>query len=203
MTEVGVLQEGITTSTTALVVGAGPIGVLTAMILKVMGVEKLVISDMVQEKLETAQDISGADVIFNVKDMTSDERIAKMRELTNGGAEVVINCANHISSSIEGLQMVRPLGTFVEVGNAMEFMGNENPSISLPKVVFERNARVTSVVANYPKTFDRAFRLLKRHENIPFHRLITHKFYSLDDLLPTMKKMRDVDYLKGVLIYND
>ncbi len=203
MTEPGVLQEGITTSSTVLVIGAGPIGVITGLILKTMGIEKLIFSDMVQGKLENARDITGADVIFNVKGMTSDERIAKLHEMTHGGADIVINCANHISSSIEGMQMVKVLGTFVEVGNAMEFMASNQPEFNLSKVVFSRNARITSLVANYPKTFDRAFRLLKRHETIPFHRLITHEFYKLEDLLPTMKKMGDENYLKGVLINKD
>jgi L-iditol 2-dehydrogenase len=201
MTEAGVLQEGITTSTHALVVGAGPIGVITAMILKHMGVEQLLITDMIQQKLETVKDISGADLILNVSGMTSEERITKVREITGGGANVVINCANHISSSIEGLQMARKLGTFVEIGNAMSFPDTKEYSVNLPKVVFERNVRVTSVIANYPQTFDRAFRLLKRYKELPFHRLITHEFYSLDDLLPTIKKMGDADYLKGVLLF--
>jgi len=116
MTESGVLQEGINVSTHALVVGAGPIGVITAMILHLMGVEQIVITDMVQKKLDMAKDISGADIVLNVSGMTPDERIAKVREITGGGANVVINCANHISSSIEGMQMARKLGTFVEVG---------------------------------------------------------------------------------------
>ena len=201
MTEPGVLQEGINTSTRALVVGAGPIGVLTGMILRYMGVEQLLITDMVQKKLDMAKEISGADIALNVSGMSSEERITKVLDLTSGGANVVINCANHMSAVIEGLQMVRKLGTFVEIGNAMAMPGQKEVTISLPKVVFERNARVTGVIANYPKTFDNAFRLLKRHKQLPFEKLITHKFYSLDELLPTMKKMGDEDYLKGVIVF--
>ena len=199
MTECGVLQEGISTSTTALVIGAGPIGVIAGMILRHMGVENLIISDMVSKKLEMAKDIAQADIALNVSGMSSDERIANILDITHGGAEVVINCANHVQSSIEGLQMARKLGTFVEVGNAMSFADSNPVSINLAKVVFERNVRVTSVVANQPSTFDRAFRLLKKFNKLPFEKLITHEFYSFDDLLPTIKKMRDDDYLKGVL----
>ncbi len=203
MTAMGGLHEGISTTTTALIIGAGPIGVIAGMILRHMGVERLLISDMNENKLKMAQDICGADEIINVGGLTTEERVAKVREMTNGGPDVVINCANHVSSSVEGLQMVGKLGTFVEVGNAMSLTGAKNVTIDLPRVVFERNATVTSVVANYPKTFDRAFRLLKRYKEIPFERLLTHPFYSLDDLLPTLKKMRDDDYLKGVLIFKD
>lgn len=201
MTESGTLQEGVTTNTRALVIGAGPIGVITAMILRHMGVEQLIISDTIQQKLDTAKSISGADVAFNVNGMTSDERIKKLRDMTNGGASVVINCANHPSSQIEGLQMARKLGTFVEVGNPRAYEGGGVISVDFPNVVFSRNVRVNGLVANYPKSFDRAFRLLKKHDQLPFERLITHRFYDLNDLLPTMKKMTDPDYLKGVCIF--
>jgi threonine dehydrogenase-like Zn-dependent dehydrogenase len=201
MTEAGVLQEGITTTTHALVVGAGPIGTITAMILRYMGVEQLVITDVVQKKLEMAKEISGADIVLNLQGMNSDERIQKVREMTGGGANVVFQCANHVSATIEGLQMARKLGTFIEVGLSMSMPGTKEVTVNLPKVLFERNVKITGLVANYPKTFDRAFRLLLKHDRLPFEKLITHVFHSLDDLLPTMKKMGDEDYLKGVLIY--
>lgn len=202
MTEPGVLQQGITTTTRALVIGAGPIGVMTAMILHHMGVEQLVISDAIQQKLDTAKDISGADLTLNVSGLTSEERIRSLLDMTHGGADVVINCANHPSSQLEGLQMARKLGTFVEVGNPMSFGGTpKEVTVDFIKLVFSKNVRVTGLIANYAKTFDRAFRLLKKHNELPFHRLITHPFHKLEDLLPTMKKMGDADYLKGVLIF--
>jgi threonine dehydrogenase-like Zn-dependent dehydrogenase len=201
MTEPGVLQEGVTTTTRALVIGAGPIGVITAMILRHMGVEQLIISDTLEKKLANAKSISGADVTFNVGGLTPDERIKKLRDMTGGGANVVINCANHPSSQIEGLQMARKLGTFVEVGNPRAYGGRGEVTVDFPLVVFSRNVRVTGLVANYPKTFDRAFRLLKKHNQLPFEKLITHRFHKLEDLLPTMKKMTDEDYLKGVMVF--
>jgi threonine dehydrogenase-like Zn-dependent dehydrogenase len=202
MTEAGVLQEGVSTTTRALVIGAGPIGVLTAMILRYMGVEQLIISDMLQKKLDNAKEISGADVALNVNGMTVDERIKKVRDLTNGGANLVINCANHPGSSIEGLQMARKLGTYIEVGNPRALEGASEISVDFHNVLFSRNVRITGLVAVYPKTFDRAFRLLKKHDQLPFEKLITHRFSNLKDLAPTMKKMTDEDYLKGVCVFD-
>ena len=201
MTQCGGLQEGLSTNSKVLIVGAGPIGVIAAMLFKHMGVDMVIINDMVQQKLDMAKEIANVDVALNVKDMTSEERIQKIQELTDGGATIVLNCANHVNSSIEAMQMVAVLGTYVEVGNAINFPGTPESTISIPKIVFEKNAKITSVVVNSAKTFDRAFRLLKKHKEIPFEKLLTHKFYSLDDLLPTLKKMRDPDYLKGVCIF--
>ena len=99
--------------------------------------------------------------------------------------------------------MVAVLGHYIEVGNAVSFGNIVKTELCLSQVVFERNAHITSVVANGPSTFDRAFRFLKRYKTIPFEKLLTHEIYSLEDLFPTIKKMRDENYLKGVLVFND
>lgn len=204
MTSMGGLNEGLSTTSHALVIGAGPIGIMCGMILKTMGVEHLVISDMLDKKLMLAKEISGADEVVNVSGLTVEEKVELITKVTKGGPNIVINCANHPSSSIEGLQMVRKLGTYVEVGNAMELGANNKKSeISIAGVVFSRNAHITSVVANSAKTFDRAFRLLKRHREIPFEKLITHEFHSLEELLPHLKMMQDEDYLKAVLTFEE
>jgi threonine dehydrogenase-like Zn-dependent dehydrogenase len=201
ITEVGVLLEGITTTTTALVIGPGPIGIATAMILRYMGVERLIISGR-RKKLETAKEISRADDVLNIHGLSTDERIEKLLDMTHGGADVVINCANHPSAQIEGLQMVRKLGTYIEVGLPFSFGPGNEVEVDLPKLIFQRNARITSVVGNTAQTFDRAFRLMKKQNELPFSRLITHEFNDLEDLLPTIKKMQDEDYLKGVMVFN-
>lgn len=201
MTTMGALDEGYSTSATALIVGAGPIGIMAAMILKHMGVEKVIITDFLDKKLEMAAEISRADILLNVSSMTVEERIQKISEITGGGADIVINSANHPASCIEALQMVRFLGHYIEIGNANSW-ANPDFSISInpAAVIFEKNAHVTSVCANSPGTFDRAFRLLKKHKELPFHKLVTHKFSTLEELLPTIQKMKDPDYLKGVWI---
>lgn len=201
MTTMGALDEGISTSTKALIVGAGPIGIMAGMILKTMGVEQLIITDFKNKKQELAKEIAGADVVLNVSDMSVEERIEKISKLTGGGADVVINSANHPASCIEALQMVRFLGHYVEIGNANSWANPDfRTSINPAAVIFEKNAHVTSVCANSPSTFDRAFRILKRHRELPIHKFITHRFEKLEELLPTIRHMKDDDYLKGVWI---
>ena len=133
--------------------------------------------------------------------MSVEERIEKISKLTGGGADVVINSANHPASCIEALQMVRFLGHYVEIGNANSWANPDfRTSINPAAVIFEKNAHVTSVCANSPSTFDRAFRILKRHRELPIHKFITHRFEKLEELLPTIRHMKDDDYLKGVWI---
>lgn len=201
MTNIGGLNEGFSTTSRCLVVGAGAIGIMTAMIFKAMGAKQVIITDFVDEKLKLAKEISKADIALNVSAMTSDERIERIYELTEGGANIVVNCANHPSSCVEALQMVRKLGTYVEIGNSIDFGSGTISEINMAKVIFEKNAHITSVVANTPSCFNRAFELLKRWREYPFDKLLTHRFHSLDDIVTVMKQMRDKDFIKAVCTF--
>ncbi|RGV96663.1 sorbitol dehydrogenase [Ruminococcus sp. AF14-10] len=203
MTTIGGLHEGISTTTRALVVGPGPIGIMTGMILKRMGVELLVMTGRNDNKLKKAQEICGADVTINVKEMSLEEKIAKVEEVTGGGADVVINCASAPDSAIEAMMMTGFLGTYVEVGNAGAWTHEPKLTLNLPDVIFGKNIHVTSVVANTAQCFDRAFRLLTKYEELPFEKLITHEFHGLEEFVPTVKHGHDEDYIKGVLIFED
>lgn len=201
MTSIGGLSEGFSTTSRCLVIGAGAISIMTAMILREMGAKQIIITDFFDEKLKKAREIANVDVVLNVSDMSSDERVGKIMEITEGGANIVINGANHPSTCIEGLRMVRKLGTYVEIGNAMDFGAGHISEINIPAVVFERNAHITSVVANTPQCFNRAFDFLKRWRELPFEELITHRFSSLEEIIPVMKKMGDKDFIKAACTF--
>lgn len=201
MTSVGGTGEGFSINSRCLVIGAGAISILTAMILKQMGAEQVIITDFLDDKLEKAKEIAGVDAALNTSKLTTEERIDKIKELTGGGAHIVINGANHPSSCIEGLQMVRKLGHYVEIGNAIDFGMGIISEVNLAQVVFEKNAHITSVVANTPACFNRSFQFLKRYKELPFDKLITHRFTTLEEIIPVMKKMRDSDFIKAVCTF--
>lgn len=196
--QAGVLNENLTTSTTAVVTGAGPIAALTGMVLKLMGCERVILTGTKDEKLKIAQEISKADDVVNVSGMSEEEKVQKILEMTDGGADLVIQCANNVAASVEALQMVKKLGTYIELG--VPFGWGEKKELDLPKLVFSKNAKIMGLVANHPRAFDKAFHILKRHKELNLDKIFTHQFSSLDELLPTIKKMRDADYMKGVMI---
>lgn len=197
-TEPGVLGESLNTNTNAIVIGEGAIGIMTAMLLKINGCRNVILTGHKDEKLKTAQEISGCDYIINSNKMGKEERFGYIREITSGGPDLVIQCANNTEASIEGLELVRKLGTFIEVGVPFGF--GDKFEVELPKLIFSKNVKINSLASNSQRVFDKAFHLLERHKTYPFEKLLTHKFYSLEELMPTMEKMRDIDYIKGVMI---
>ena len=204
MTEMGGVQEGLSTSTRALVIGAGPIGIMTGLLLRTMGVEQLVFTSHTPYRLELAKELTAADECINLTGMTHEERVSKVREATDGGASLVIQCANNQSACLDGLLMVRKLGTYIEVGAPMRIMNDKEVTINLAKYIFESNARICGLLALSPSTYERAFRFIaKRYKEIPFDRFISHRFNELEQYMEHIEMMSKPGYMKAAYIPAD
>lgn len=200
-TQCGVKEECLTVTTHACVVGAGPIGMLAGICLKILGVESVTLVDMVEEKLNQAKKLGAADYIVNIKehpDLT--ERTAYIRKLTHGGPELVIQCANTVQAFLDALHYVKYLGTVVELGNAADYGSRIecNPAA----MICGKHLRVMGMSANQPSTYNKCFHILAHNREFDFEKIFTHEC-TLDTLLDTMKKMKDPDYTKAICYFND
>jgi L-iditol 2-dehydrogenase len=103
---------------TVAILGAGAIGVLTAVAARIAGAGRIVLLGAPSGALEIARKIGVADVTIDIDKVGSQERIEQVRVLTTGGygADVVFEAAGVPAAFIEGLEMLRPLGTYVELG---------------------------------------------------------------------------------------
>ncbi len=193
----GVAEEAFTTSSTVAVIGDGPVGVLASLIARIMGVEKIVITGGRDKRLNIAEELAEVDYTINYKEKNPKARIAEIMKLTGGkGVDVVIQCSNSPDAFVEGLEMVRRMGTLIEVGN----MVNTGSLVTIDpaKHICGKHARIAGMSANSPKAFDKAFHLLKRYKKIDFMRMFTH-ICTLENLEDTLNSMKDADYLKGLL----
>lgn len=196
----GVVEEAFTTSSNVVIMGSGPVGVLAAIIARIMGVERIIMVGGRRKRLAIAEELAQTDYTIDIREMGVDERIRKVRDLTGGkGADVVIQCANTPGAFVEGLEMIRRMGTLVEVGNMVNT--GSHVSIDPARQICGKHARIIGMSANSPKAFDKAFHLLKRHKRIDFMKLYTH-VCSLESLEKTLNSMNDADYLKGLLTFN-
>jgi L-iditol 2-dehydrogenase len=95
------------------VLGAGPIGLLHLLVAKKLGVQKTVMIDVVDERLEFARKL-GADETVNGK---KEDVVQKVRQLTEGrGADVVIEAIGLPSTWQLALLLPRQGGTVLEFG---------------------------------------------------------------------------------------
>ena len=98
---------------TAVVIGAGPIGIMVALSALAAGAGQVIVSDLAQEKLAIAGQYAGI-LPFDIR---SGSLAAKVAELTDGwGADVVFE-ASGSPKAFEGIfDLLAPTGTVVLVG---------------------------------------------------------------------------------------
>lgn len=93
--------------------GAGTLGLGMTTYARRRDPARLVVLDRMEERLKKAKEF-GADVVINPD---REDALGIIREMTDGyGCDIYIEAAGHPSSVVQGLQMVRRLGTFVEFG---------------------------------------------------------------------------------------
>mgnify|MGYP002625228285 CR=1 FL=1 len=198
MTDVGGVNEGVSVSSRCLIVGDGTIGVLTGMILREMGVAWIGFTGHRNAKLQLAKELSQADAVINTKGMSEDEMKAAVREAVGGDPDIVFAAGNSAAATYESLQYVRNMGTLIALGGLNLPADPAHPLYN--RLLFRKNAHITAVATNMPSTYDRAWSLLLRWKRIPFERIMTHEFHTLEELLPSAKHMGDDDYLKAVYL---
>ncbi|MES2221716.1 MAG: galactitol-1-phosphate 5-dehydrogenase [Acidobacteriota bacterium] len=111
---------------TALVVGAGMIGLLILQSLRVAGCGDVFVTDIDAGRLELAKNLGATETIKADKATTRDEFVAKVRELTGGyGADNVLEAVGNAPTIKTAIESARKNATVTLVGNL-------TPEVPLP-----------------------------------------------------------------------
>lgn len=106
-------QGGAHIGQTAVVTGAGCIGLVSMMALKAMGVSRVYVADIMEKRLDKAMEL-GADGVINSAQTDAVERV---RELTGGaGCDLVIETAGTEITTRQAIAMTKKGATIVLVG---------------------------------------------------------------------------------------
>lgn len=109
----GVEEAGVKLGDNVAIIGAGPIGLLHLLTVKKMGVEKAIMIDLVDERLDFAKK-AGADETIN---SGRENAVEKVREYTSGyGADVAIEAIGVPTTWEQALKLARKGGTVLEFG---------------------------------------------------------------------------------------
>lgn len=94
-----------------VIAGAGPLGLMMTQVAHLKTPRRLIVIDLVEERLELAREY-GADVTINPRE---DNALEVIRSLTQGyGCDVYIETTGAPIGVSQGLDMIRKLGRFVE-----------------------------------------------------------------------------------------
>lgn len=109
----GIEKANVKLGDSVAIIGAGPIGLLHLQLAKKMGAERVIISDLIDERLEVAEKL-GANETVNAK---SEDAVQRVKKFTGGyGADVVIEAIGLPATWEQALKVVRKGGTVLEFG---------------------------------------------------------------------------------------
>lgn len=159
---------GIQKDDTVAIVGAGPSGIIHAMLAKLGGASKIIVSDTVEYRLKAAQRL-GADVTVN----PLKEKVAeKVKDVTEGrGADVVIVTAPNVKAIEESVSICRKGGTLCLFAPTKP---EEQARLSPHRLFFNEIRIVPSYSTSHLET--RTALQLISSGRIKAKELITHRF---------------------------
>lgn len=157
-----------------VVQGAGGLGLNMIAAARDMGAATIIAVDGIPGRLQLAMEF-GADHVISIRDCpTPADRIAAVRELTNGyGASHAADVAGVNGVVQEGIQMLGPGGTYLEVGSIV-------PGFAFPLDPLEACRRGLRFIAFFQydmRLLPRALNFVERtRARVPWDRVISHTF---------------------------
>ena len=181
----GVARTNLQNVELAIVLGAGPIGLLTALVAQARGVPRVIISDVLTSRKEFAERLG-------LHAVEAGENLRKLvMELSNqNGADLLFECAGHPSSALEMSNLVRSRGVIVNLSVFKKPVAIDMQAINFKEIqifgsrVYER------------KDFETAIDLAM---NLPLERIVTHA-YSLQDVSAAFEQFRSGDVCKVLIL---
>ena len=153
-----------------VVFGAGPIGLMTIIALRVAGVRQLIVAEPNALRRASAER-AGADVVL---DPAAVDIVAEVLERTGGrGADVSLDAAGVDASFAASYSVIRRGGTFVSLA------AWERPTEFNPMVLLATEATITGALGYGPRDFPFALQLLA--DRLPDLEWMVTAIVSLDD----------------------
>jgi D-xylulose reductase len=162
-------QARIVPGDVAVVMGAGPIGILTALAVLAGGCSRVFLSDVLAPKLALAADL-GPITPINVREQDLVETV--LRATDGWGADLVFDATGHPSALEQGIAALRPGGGLILIG----MTGRPVPFDVVAAQVKE--ARIETIF-RYAHVFPRALALMSSGK-ISVGPLITEKYEFAD-----------------------
>jgi threonine dehydrogenase-like Zn-dependent dehydrogenase len=181
----GVYRADVRAGDTVVVQGAGGLGLWATARAKDRGA-RVVVIDAVQKRLDAALAF-GADEAVSFADCPEPaDRVARVLELTDGGADSALEMTGIPEAVLEGVEMVRPGATYIVIGNVM-------PGRTIPLDIgslTRRSVTIHPVIRYHQKVLLDSLKFLSRNVGVlPFDQVVDAT-YPLNDVMTALEDSR-------------
>jgi threonine dehydrogenase-like Zn-dependent dehydrogenase len=172
-------RAGVGLADHLVIQGAGGLGIYAIAVARSRGVEQVIVLDGIEERLELARQF-GADHVIDLRCLpTPQARIQRVKELTDGwGADAVLEVAGRAEAVAEGIQMLCPGGTYIEVGNICH---GRTCTVDPSDLVLAARTILGIMWYDAQSLYQAVRFLASQAQHYPFSQLVSHK-YPLRDI---------------------
>lgn len=166
-----------------LILGSGALGIYAAALAKHYGCNKIIVTDILDHRLKFVKEFGATDTI-NTKNLSDDETIQIIMELTNGfGVDVAMEVAGVPTLIPLGLKCLQKGGIMILHGTAFP---NANFTYDSSDIIF-RWLTIRGVHNYDTRHLQWGINFLTQTKAMfPFHKLITHR-YPLNEINKAIK----------------
>ena len=159
---------------TAVVLGAGCIGLVTMMALKARGVSEIYVADILDKRLEKAKEL-GATKVFNSLNESIEDFVG---QLPGGGVDQVYECAGSKVTTLQTCKLIKRAGKVTLVGVSPE------PILEMDLATLNAMEGTIYSVYRYRNLYPAAIQAVSKGL-IPLKEIVSHT-YDFGDLIETI-----------------
>jgi threonine dehydrogenase-like Zn-dependent dehydrogenase len=179
---------------TVVIQGAGGLGINAAAVARTAGAAKVIVIDMIAERLNLASNF-GATECIDASGLSTSELTQRVRTSTEGvGADWVLEVVGIPGVIPEGIAFLNNAGTLLEVGN----VGTGRTFQLDPSALVYGNKSIRGVMLYDPITLSVGLSFLQ-HTNFPFDQLMPDP-YHLADVNEAYASANDGSVPRGALV---
>ncbi len=174
-----------------VVLGSGAVGIGTAIAAKIAGAGRVLLIGGPKKTLEIAQRIGAADETLDIADYSPEERIDKIRSMSEHrqGDDVVFEAAGVPGAFVEGLEMTRKEGSFVELGCLID--DGKTVQLNVANHIVAKDITLYGVTNQPPQDFTKAMKVFEYFsDRFDFKAMVTDIF-DLDNVDMALERAQD------------
>ncbi len=190
-----VLRSPMSWGLNVAIQGAGPVGLMIAVLTSVSGASSVTVIDKAKNRLKIAKKFGVTDVL-DIGETTIEERKNKLREITGGhGPDIVYEATGNPQAIPEGIELVREGGSYTICGQYTDHGTVEINSHLMNK----KHLDIKTVWGSETLHVYRGIKTVADNYNrFPFEDLVTHRF-SLDEAQKALETQEKQVSLKAVI----
>jgi len=196
MTGVGAVinTAAVRPGASALVVGAGGVGLSAVMGARLAGADPIIVSDLVPKKLELARELGATHVLDGQGDL-----VESVRDATGEGVDFAFECIGNSALLAQALKALRRGGTAVAVGLPR---ADAEASVNVVELVTQEKSLKGSIYGS-TRHFADIPRLISlyRRGRLPIDRLLGRR-YRLTEINDAYQAMLNGEFARAVVVPN-